>query len=146
MNGVQIKCNECKQKMMISRDELLIFENGICNKCIPPVIRYLRNLAVYNYYDLPDIKEQIIDKLMESMFNRREYPRLVLKEQSNEQDRSNSVRNANIRTINDGSGNITLDNKLLVHRFSERLTVKHVTTIDKAHNKTGECKEIKTEQ
>lgn len=69
MNGVKIKCCKCKQEFMISSDELMIFENGICHKCIDPRVRHIRNKIVYGFYDLPEITDEIVAKLVDKEFS-----------------------------------------------------------------------------
>ena len=68
-NYVEIECSKCNKKMLISRDELLIFEKGICNDCDTQTAKFIRHKIVYGYYELPEIKQQVIDRLIEKEFN-----------------------------------------------------------------------------
>ena len=65
MNGINVKCPSCKEDFMISTDELLFFKAGECSKCMKPMVRHFRNLAIYGYYDLKEIIIETANKIIE---------------------------------------------------------------------------------
>ena len=80
-NAVEIICNSCKKKYLISADELMYFGYGECKDCMNPTVRHIRNKIVMGFYDLPEITYAIANKLVESevLKERRRFPRIEVK-------------------------------------------------------------------
>ena len=68
MNIIETKCVKCKEDFLMSIDELRVFGNGICPRCIDPVVRHIRDKIVYGFYDIPSVKEETIIKLVNDVF------------------------------------------------------------------------------
>ena len=69
----------CGHKVLVSHDELQIIGVPPCLDCDNQTAKFIRHKAVYGFYDIPGVTDQIVEAIMNKEFERREFPRLVLK-------------------------------------------------------------------
>lgn len=63
-NVVHTKCLKCGRDCLGSLEEVEIFKGTVCQDCDTKYCLYIRQKAVMGYYDLPEVKDEIVEKIM----------------------------------------------------------------------------------